>query len=237
MVVSRDTPRPRPSAANAQPGACGDRPLRASSSALRVAQLVRREAAPRAGPGGDPPEPGGWRLRGASRHRLRAPPRGRRSTGPRPRASGCRPSRQRAKRGGGAGPLTVFGRPERCESTPTFAAPGQVLPSESGEEGGPPSTGRECSSRSRRTRGLSRAKPAIWRSSESTQTPSPASRLSRSRLGGGGGAGLGRAAGPRRDDRLPSLSPDGASRWPPQRSAHAAPWRRTSAADCRAIPR
>ena len=34
--------------------------------------------------------------------------------------------------------MTVFGRPERCESTPMFAALGQVLPSETGEEGGAP---------------------------------------------------------------------------------------------------
>jgi SAM-dependent methyltransferase len=34
--------------------------------------------------------------------------------------------------------LTVFGRPERCESTPMFAALGQVLPSESGEHDAAP---------------------------------------------------------------------------------------------------
>jgi hypothetical protein len=34
--------------------------------------------------------------------------------------------------------MTVFGRPERCESTPMFAALGQLLPSESGEEKGGP---------------------------------------------------------------------------------------------------
>ena len=34
--------------------------------------------------------------------------------------------------------MTVFGRPERCESTPMFAALGQLLPSESDkDEGGP----------------------------------------------------------------------------------------------------
>jgi SAM-dependent methyltransferase len=45
---------------------------------------------------------------------------------------------RRVARPGGQVALTVFGRPERCESTPMFAALGQVLPSESGEhEGGP----------------------------------------------------------------------------------------------------
>jgi SAM-dependent methyltransferase len=45
---------------------------------------------------------------------------------------------RRVARPGGAVALTVFGRPERCESTPMFAALGQALPSESGEaEGGP----------------------------------------------------------------------------------------------------
>jgi SAM-dependent methyltransferase len=45
---------------------------------------------------------------------------------------------RRVSRPGGQVALTVFGRPERCESTPMFAALGQLLPSESGEhEGGP----------------------------------------------------------------------------------------------------
>ena len=45
---------------------------------------------------------------------------------------------RRVARPGGQVALTVFGRPERCESTPMFAALGQLLPSESGEhEGGP----------------------------------------------------------------------------------------------------
>jgi SAM-dependent methyltransferase len=44
---------------------------------------------------------------------------------------------RRVARAGGAVAMTVFGRPERCESTPMFARLGQVLPSESGEEGGP----------------------------------------------------------------------------------------------------
>jgi SAM-dependent methyltransferase len=45
---------------------------------------------------------------------------------------------RRVARPGGQVALTVFGRPERCESTPMFAALGQVLPSGSGEpEGGP----------------------------------------------------------------------------------------------------
>jgi SAM-dependent methyltransferase len=41
---------------------------------------------------------------------------------------------RRVARPGGTVALTVFGRPERCESTPMFAALGQVLPSESGED-------------------------------------------------------------------------------------------------------
>ena len=46
---------------------------------------------------------------------------------------------RRVARSGGQVAMTVFGRPERCESTPMFAALGQVLPSESGEdEDGPP---------------------------------------------------------------------------------------------------
>jgi SAM-dependent methyltransferase len=45
---------------------------------------------------------------------------------------------RRVARPGGEVAMTVFGRPERCESTPMFAALGQLLPSESGEdEGGP----------------------------------------------------------------------------------------------------
>jgi ubiquinone/menaquinone biosynthesis C-methylase UbiE len=43
---------------------------------------------------------------------------------------------RRVARPGGEVAMTVFGRPERCESTPMFAALGQVLPSESGEEEG-----------------------------------------------------------------------------------------------------
>jgi ubiquinone/menaquinone biosynthesis C-methylase UbiE len=45
---------------------------------------------------------------------------------------------RRVARPGGAVALTVFGRPERCESTPMFAALGQVLPSDSGEDQGGP---------------------------------------------------------------------------------------------------
>jgi SAM-dependent methyltransferase len=45
---------------------------------------------------------------------------------------------RRVARAGGEAAMTVFGRPERCESTPMFAALGQLLPSESGEEGGGP---------------------------------------------------------------------------------------------------
>jgi ubiquinone/menaquinone biosynthesis C-methylase UbiE len=45
---------------------------------------------------------------------------------------------RRVARPGGEVAVTVFGRPERCESTPVFAALGQVLPSESGEEDGSP---------------------------------------------------------------------------------------------------
>jgi ubiquinone/menaquinone biosynthesis C-methylase UbiE len=45
---------------------------------------------------------------------------------------------RRVARPGGEVAMTVFGRPERCESTAMFAALGQVLPSESGEEGGGP---------------------------------------------------------------------------------------------------
>jgi SAM-dependent methyltransferase len=45
---------------------------------------------------------------------------------------------RRVARPGGHVALTVFGRPQRCKSTPMFAALGQVLPSESGEhEAGP----------------------------------------------------------------------------------------------------
>lgn len=44
----------------------------------------------------------------------------------------------RVARLGGHIAMTVFGRPERCESTPMFAALGQVLPSDSGQgDGGP----------------------------------------------------------------------------------------------------
>ncbi|MGH8834134.1 MAG: class I SAM-dependent methyltransferase [Actinomycetes bacterium] len=45
---------------------------------------------------------------------------------------------RRVTRPGGELAMTVFGRPERCESTPMFAALGQVLPSETGEENGAP---------------------------------------------------------------------------------------------------
>jgi SAM-dependent methyltransferase len=41
---------------------------------------------------------------------------------------------RRVARPGGEVAMTVFGRPERCESTPMFAALGQLLPSEPGEE-------------------------------------------------------------------------------------------------------
>jgi SAM-dependent methyltransferase len=41
---------------------------------------------------------------------------------------------RRVARPGGEVAMTVFGRPERCESTPMFAALGQLLPSESGED-------------------------------------------------------------------------------------------------------
>jgi ubiquinone/menaquinone biosynthesis C-methylase UbiE len=44
----------------------------------------------------------------------------------------------RVARPGGEVAMTVFGRPERCESTPMFAALGQLLPSESDEEEGGP---------------------------------------------------------------------------------------------------
>jgi SAM-dependent methyltransferase len=77
---------------------------------------------------------------------------------------------RRVARPGGEVAMTVFGRPERCESTPMFAALGQLLPSESGEEGGPVLHEEGCSSRSRRRRGLSRVRPATWRSSRSTRT-------------------------------------------------------------------
>jgi len=50
---------------------------------------------------------------------------------------------RRVARPGGEIALTVFGRPERCESTPMFAALGQVLPSESGEVGGGPALHQE----------------------------------------------------------------------------------------------
>jgi ubiquinone/menaquinone biosynthesis C-methylase UbiE len=43
---------------------------------------------------------------------------------------------RRVARPGGELAVTVFGRPERCESTPVFAALGQVLPSEAGEDDG-----------------------------------------------------------------------------------------------------
>jgi ubiquinone/menaquinone biosynthesis C-methylase UbiE len=45
---------------------------------------------------------------------------------------------RRVARPGGEVAMTVFGRPGRCESTPMFAALGQLLPSESGEKGGGP---------------------------------------------------------------------------------------------------
>jgi SAM-dependent methyltransferase len=45
---------------------------------------------------------------------------------------------RRVARPGGQVALTVFGRPERCESTPMFAALGQLLPSESDEHDGSP---------------------------------------------------------------------------------------------------
>jgi SAM-dependent methyltransferase len=45
---------------------------------------------------------------------------------------------RRVARPGGVIAMTVFGRPKRCESTPMFAALGQVLPSDSGEEEGGP---------------------------------------------------------------------------------------------------
>ncbi len=41
---------------------------------------------------------------------------------------------RRVARPGGEVAMTVFGRPEQCESTPMFAALGQVLPSEPDEE-------------------------------------------------------------------------------------------------------
>jgi SAM-dependent methyltransferase len=44
----------------------------------------------------------------------------------------------RVAREGGRVAMTVFGRPERCESTSMFAALGQVLPSEAGEDDGGP---------------------------------------------------------------------------------------------------
>jgi SAM-dependent methyltransferase len=45
---------------------------------------------------------------------------------------------RRVARPGGEVAMTVFGRPERCESTLMFAALGQLLPSESGEDEGSP---------------------------------------------------------------------------------------------------
>jgi ubiquinone/menaquinone biosynthesis C-methylase UbiE len=45
---------------------------------------------------------------------------------------------RRVARPGGEVAMTVFGRPDRCESTPLFAALGQVLPSEPGEEDASP---------------------------------------------------------------------------------------------------
>ena len=50
---------------------------------------------------------------------------------------------RRVARPGGTVAMPVFGRPERCESTPVFAAAGQVLPSESGEEEGGPALNEE----------------------------------------------------------------------------------------------
>jgi SAM-dependent methyltransferase len=50
---------------------------------------------------------------------------------------------RRVARPGGAVALTVFGRPERCQSTPMFAALGQVLPSDSGEDQGGPALHQE----------------------------------------------------------------------------------------------
>ena len=45
---------------------------------------------------------------------------------------------RRVARAGGEVAMTVFGRPERCESAPMFAALGQLPPSESGEQAGGP---------------------------------------------------------------------------------------------------
>lgn len=50
---------------------------------------------------------------------------------------------RRVVRRGGEVALTVFGRPERCESTAVFAALGQLLPSGSGEPDGGPVLHRE----------------------------------------------------------------------------------------------
>jgi ubiquinone/menaquinone biosynthesis C-methylase UbiE len=45
---------------------------------------------------------------------------------------------RRVARAGAEVAMTVFGRPEECESTPMFAALGQLLPGESGESDGGP---------------------------------------------------------------------------------------------------
>jgi SAM-dependent methyltransferase len=44
---------------------------------------------------------------------------------------------KRVARPGGTVAITVFGRPERCESTAIFGAVGQLLPAQSADEGGP----------------------------------------------------------------------------------------------------
>jgi ubiquinone/menaquinone biosynthesis C-methylase UbiE len=49
----------------------------------------------------------------------------------------------RVTRAGGEVAMTVFGRPGRCESTPMFAALGQLLPSEAGQEGSSPALHKE----------------------------------------------------------------------------------------------
>jgi SAM-dependent methyltransferase len=67
---------------------------------------------------------------------------------------------RRVARSGGEVAMTVFGRPDRCDSTTMTAALGQVLPSQPVRRKAPSSTRRGCSSRSPRRRGLCRARPA-----------------------------------------------------------------------------